>query len=110
MDFREEMTNDICVLRITGRIDAANAAKLRDRVTALITDGRIKLLLDMAEVDCIDSSGLGTLVACLKSISSAGGFFKIATLQAQTRSMFQMVRLDRVLQLYDNRASALESY
>jgi len=109
MDFREEMTNDICVLHITGRLDGANVAKLRDRVTALIADGHIKLLLDMAAVDFIDSSGLGTLVACLKSVSSAGGFLKIASLQTQTRSMFQMVRLDRVFQIYDDPASALES-
>jgi anti-sigma B factor antagonist len=76
----------------------------------MIDADKLKVLIDMAAVDFVDSSGLGTLVTCLRSVSKAGGTFKITSLNENPKSLFESTRLDRVFELYDSRNAALSSF
>jgi anti-sigma B factor antagonist len=110
MEYLEEKVDGVNILKIDGRLDATCVSQLKDAVLAMIDAEKLKILIDMADVDFVDSSGLGTLVTCLRSVSKAGGVFKIAALQEGPKNLFEITRLNRVFDIYDDRNSALTSF
>ena len=110
MEIIEEKIGDVHILNLTNRLDATCSMQLKDAVLAMADADRLKILIDMADVDFVDSSGLGTLVTCLRSVNKAGGVFKITTLQKNPKHLFETTRLDRVFDIYDDRDTALKSY
>jgi anti-sigma B factor antagonist len=110
MKILEEKINDIDVLKLEGRIDAANAKDIKEKVGSLSKENRVKLVIDLAAVDFIDSSGLGSLVASFRSVNKLGGDIKIAALQDPIRSIFELTRLHRVFDIYDDSQSAASGF
>ena len=110
MEIREETVEQVNVLNLVGRLEASNSISLKDKVDSLVINEKPNILVDMSQVDFIDSSGLGALVTCLRSASKAGGAFKITSLQEYTRNLFSTTRLDRVFELFDNRDAAIRSF
>jgi anti-sigma B factor antagonist len=110
MQIDDDRVNGISVLQIKGRIDVSNAKLLKTKVQELIGHGAVNFLIAMEKVDYIDSSGLGILVACLKAANAVGGTVKISGLKQYPKQVFQTMRLDRVFQLYDESAQALNAF
>ena len=110
MEIIEQKIDDVHILGLSGRLDATCVLQLKEVVLAMIESDKIKILIDMADVDFVDSSGLGTLVSCLRSVSKAGGVFKITTLKEGPKNLFEITRLDRVFDIYDDRGTALNSF
>jgi anti-sigma B factor antagonist len=110
MKILEEKINDIDVLKLEGRIDAANAKDIKEKVGGLSKENRVKLVIDLGAVDFIDSSGLGSLVASFRSVNKLGGDIKIAALQDPIRSIFELTRLHRVFDIYDDSQSAAKGF
>lgn len=103
----EKQAGSIGVLRLTGRLDLLSAADVRQQVVQTVAEGTHRLVVDLAEVSFVDSSGLGALIAGLKAARLAGGDLRLARPTAQTRSLFQLVGLDRALRLYATVEDAL---
>jgi anti-sigma B factor antagonist len=110
MEIVEEKLQNVWILKPVGRIDASCSGQIKDKVLSLIDTGQKKLLIDLGEVDFIDSSGLGTLVSSLNSIKKAGGKLKICDIQENPKQVFEMTRLDRVFEVFDDRDEALDSF
>ena len=106
----EEIINQTGLLRLVGRLDAAAAKLFKENVDALIKRHITSIVIDMSDVDFIDSSGLGSLVSCLRLVNKENGDIKLASLQDQIRGLLELTRLHRIFQIYDNRESALNSY
>lgn len=83
------------------RLDAHNSGDLRDRILKLLETGEINLVVDLAEVRFIDSSGLGALLSGYKNATLRAGTFVLAALQPRVKSMFELTRLQRVFEIYD---------
>ncbi|WP_461165242.1 STAS domain-containing protein [Arthrobacter sp. R4-81] len=99
MDFDVELSDgDGAVIRTSGRLNMVAAPKLRDLVAHLVRqDGRSHLVVDLADTDFMDSSGLGALIAGLKTARAAGGDLRIARAQAQVLTVLQLTNLDQIL-------------
>jgi anti-sigma B factor antagonist len=110
MEIIEEKVDEVHVLKLSDRLDATCVSQLKDAVQALLEADKIKILIDLADVDFVDSSGLGTLVTCLRSVTKAGGVFKITSLQENPKMLFQTTRLDRVFDMHDDRDEAIGSF
>ena len=110
MEIGEEKINDVEVLKIEGRLDASSAKDIKEKVDLLTKENRVKLVIDMGGVDFIDSSGLGSLVASLRSVNKLGGDIKISALQDQVRAIFELTRLHRIFGIYDDSNAAAESF
>lgn len=110
MKLSVEKTNDVDVLILEGRLDAASAKNVKSEVNALTKDNRIKMVMDMGEISFMDSSGLGSLVASLRSVNKLGGDIKIAALQDPVRVIFELTRLHRIFEIFDDKESAVESF
>ena len=91
---------DFTVLSINGRFDALGARELKN-VVSLLLDGKIKrFIFDMAGVNFIDSSGLGTLVGILRTVEKEGGQIRIAGLIPEVLIIFELTRLHRIFDIY----------
>ncbi|MET3923558.1 anti-sigma B factor antagonist [Arthrobacter sp. UYEF20] len=99
MDFDVELSDgDGAVIRTRGRLNMVAAPKLRDLVAHIVRqDGRSHVVVDLADTDFMDSSGLGALIAGLKTARAAGGDLRIARAQAQVLTVLQLTNLDQVL-------------
>ncbi len=110
MDILEKRTEDVDALVLTGRLEASSARKLKGRVDALVKENRVNLIVDMAGVDFIDSSGLGSLVSSLRVVNEQKGDIKVVALQKQVRSIFELTRLHHIFGIFDDVEAALKSF
>ncbi|HEY8588938.1 MAG TPA: STAS domain-containing protein [Naasia sp.] len=102
MDFTvSTIPGDVAVLRLSGKLNMVSASALRDAITSLLEAGQRRLVADLADVPFMDSSGLGALIAGLKSARQAGGDLRIASVGEQIRMVLQLTNMERVLTPYD---------
>jgi anti-sigma B factor antagonist len=102
---------DATVLDIVGRIALMDgSAQLRDAIGVLMEQGKKRIVLNLAGVDFVDSSGLGELVRTHASVRSHGGQLKLLNPSKHVHDLLRMTKLDRVLEIEPDEASALNSF
>ena len=107
LNYRQE--NNIGILEIIGRLDAYNAPKLREKYDS-VANSAVNFVFDMSECDFVDSTGLGTIVACLKSASQGGGDIYIANLQDKPRMVFDITRAHKIFHIFDDLEAAIMAF
>lgn len=110
MKIWEDKIDDIDVLELEGRLDASSAKEIKEKVSALAKENRINLVMDMAAVEFMDSSGLGSLVGSLRLVNELGGDIKVASLQDPVRAIFELTRLHRIFEIFDDRGAAARRF
>lgn len=85
-----------------GRLTMASARQMREILTDLVNQGTTRIVVDMQETSFLDSSGLGALIAGLKSARQAGGDLRIARPTAAVMTVFTLTNLDKVLRPRDS--------
>jgi anti-anti-sigma factor len=91
-----------------GRLDLGTSAAFRADCRELVKNGAQLLVIDMSQVEFLDSSGLGALVGALKTARQAGGDVKLVSVREQPRLILDLTRLERVLVIADSVQAALE--
>lgn len=92
------------------RLDAHNSSELKTQMLKLFEEGKTSLVVDLHAVRFVDSSGLGALVSGFKNASSRNGSLKLAGLQLQVKSMFELTRLHRVFEIFGSADEAIETF
>lgn len=111
MDLQIEEKDLAVVLTVSEeRLDAHNSGELKVQMMKLFEAGRNDLIVDLGGVRFVDSSGLGALVSGFKNASSRNGSLKLAGLQLQVKSMFELTRLHRVFEIFPDVSEALASF
>jgi len=99
------------VVQVSGKIELGEgSAAVRDVVRDLLANGRKTILLNLADVDYIDSAGLGSLVSAFTSVRNAGGELKLVYLTKKVQDLLQMTRLYTVFDVFDDETAALNSF
>ena len=88
-------------------LDAGNVKAFRDAIQPL-TASREIVLLDMAPLSFIDSSGLGALLSCLRAMNGKGGQLRLFGMTKPVKALFELVRMHRIFAIYNSREEALE--
>jgi anti-sigma B factor antagonist len=102
---------DIAVVDFSGRITLGEgSAMLRKMVRELVGVGKRKILLNLADVDYIDSSGIGELVGAYTSVRSAQGELKLVYLTKRVHDIIQITRLFTVFDVQPDEAAAVRSF
>jgi anti-sigma B factor antagonist len=102
---------DVTVIDISGRIVlGSESASLRSLVSELSSNGHNKILLNLAEVNYIDSSGLGHLVSAFTTVRKHGGEVKLLKLTNKVHDLMQITRLYTVFDIRDDEAEAVKSF
>ena len=103
--------DDVVVLDLSGRITIGEGTlMLRDRIQKMLEEGETKFLLNLSDVDYIDSSGLGELVSSFTTVKSQGGTLKLLSLTRRVRDLMQITKLLTVFDVYDSEPEALKSF
>jgi anti-sigma B factor antagonist len=89
------------VLALAGDLDVYTATHLRERLVDLIADTRPDLVIDLAELVFVDSTGLGTLVDGMKRVRQAGGTMALRSPTPSVQRVIDITGLSRVLPLSD---------
>jgi anti-sigma B factor antagonist len=101
----------VTVLDLSGRITLGEGSvQLRDAIRDSIGKGQKKILLDLGDVNYIDSSGLGELVSAYTSAKNQGATVKLLKLTKKVHDLLQLTKLYTVFDIYDDEASAIASY
>jgi anti-sigma B factor antagonist len=101
----------VTVIEFVGRIALGqSASEVRSVIYEALTAGSRKIVLNLALVDYIDSSGLGELVSAYTSVRNAGGDIKLSNLHKRTRDLMQITKLYTVFSIYPDEKSARESF
>jgi anti-sigma B factor antagonist len=104
---REEIT----LLDLKGRITAGPEAKaLREKVASLNQEGGCRLVLNLAQVDYIDSTGLGALTMCATNLRKSGGDVKLLNLNRRNIELLVMTKLATVFEIFGDETDAINSY
>jgi anti-sigma B factor antagonist len=97
-EFTVERTDrGVGVVRPSGRLTMVSARQLTEAVAGLLDAGTKHIAIDLSATDFMDSSGLGALVAGLKSARQAGGDLQIAAPNEQVLTILRLTNLDKVL-------------
>jgi anti-sigma B factor antagonist len=91
------------VLQPSGILDGNHGNELRNQVMDLVRDGSRTILIDFQEISFMNSSGIGALVATLKSIKAAGATLYVCSLSDQVKVIFSLTKMDRVFKPLENR-------
>lgn len=100
MDFDEVDEGTHVVLAPEGKFNLVAAPPIKARIDDLVAAGKARLVVDLHAVDFIDSSGLGVLIAGLKTARQQGGDLRIAAAGDQVRAVLKLTNLDRILAPY----------
>lgn len=85
------------VISVIGELDFSTARRLREQILELMKSGITSLVIDLSQMDFVDSSGLGVLVAALKRMRDRNGLLTLSSPSANTSKVLQVSGLDRLL-------------
>ena len=107
----ERREGDVTVLDLKGRIRMSGGTlALHRSICCLVEEGKTKILLNLAGVTHIDSTGLGELISSYVTLSNQGGEIKLVHLTKRLRDIMTITKLLTVFDVYDNEPDALASF
>lgn len=111
MELSTRTSNDVFIVGFSGpgSLEASNSPEFREKMAVLLED-KTKVILDLGNVSFIDSSGIGALVATLRSLSAKDGELRLIGLAPAVRTVFELTRLYRAFEIYDGEKEALASF
>ncbi len=111
MKFKTRQVDGVTVLDLNGRITLGEGSvTLRDAVRDVLSKGSNRILLNLANVDYIDSSGIGELVSAFTTVKNSGGELKLLQLTKKVHDLLQITKLYTVFDIKDDEATAISSF
>jgi len=104
-------SGNVVILDLIGRITIGEeVTTLRDTIREYLDSGQKNILLNLAEVSYIDSTGLGQFVGSFATVASRGGQLKLLNLQKRLQELMQITKLITVFETYTNETAAVRSF
>jgi anti-sigma B factor antagonist len=111
LEIRGKEHEGVTILEMKGRITVGpEATALRGAVAAAVAEGVRKLVFDLAQVDFIDSTGLGAVVMCSTTMRKAGGAVKLLNLNRRNVELLVMTKLATVFEIFSDEQDAVNSF
>lgn len=102
---------DVTVVDAEGRITLGEGASaFRDLIRDLVSKGNKKVLVNLADVSYIDSSGIGELVSGFTTVANSGGTMKLLNLNKRVKDLLQITKLYTVFETHEDEASGVRSF
>lgn len=107
---KAEKNGDIMI--ISFETTSLNAGRVKDFKTDIqpYLNSEKYIILDLRNLTFIDSSGLGSVLSCLKALNQKGGDLKICNVTKSVRIIFEMVRMHQIIDTYDSREEAVQAF
>ena len=86
-----------------------NVKKFKAAITPVVKKYK-NLIFDMSQMKLIDSSGCGALLTCLRKLNSAGGDLRLCGVQTPVLTLFELLRMHRIVEIFNTREEAVRSF
>ena len=111
LDIKERQAGDVTILDMDGKVTIGEGSvALRSAIRRLLEEGKKKILLNLAGVGYIDSSGIGELVSSYTAINKEQGQLKLLNLTQKLQDLLAITKLLTVFDVYESESDALNSY
>ena len=110
MSFAMQKNGEVVVVDVAGQLIVGNRQELKQKILDELEKGQRKVLVDFARTGYIDSSGLGVLVSLAKKMRDMGGDLRLANLNDDLQTLFELTKLDTLFQISETRERALENF
>lgn len=110
MEITEKKAGGCTVINIDGRLDTINYPVLERKLMEMIDAGDIRLLINLAKMDYVSSSGLRILLMALKRITIAKGKFALCSLQENIREIFEISGFTNIFEIYPDEEAGLKAF
>jgi anti-sigma B factor antagonist len=111
LDVNERQAGDVTILDLSGEVRLGDSSvALRDSIRKLADTGKNKVLLNLAGVKYVDSTGIGELIANYTTVSRQGGQLKLLKLTDRVQNLLVITKLLTVFDAYEDEAEALKSF
>ncbi len=110
MEISLKENDDVAILTMSGEIDLYNAPQIRDTINDLIAQGKYKVVINLASVSYIDSSGIGALISSLSNLKRHQGGMKIAHVTGSVRKVFELTKLSSFFDIFDSEMQATSAF
>ncbi|MFW5941260.1 MAG: STAS domain-containing protein [Chloroflexota bacterium] len=108
--WRQELDNDTWLVGVSDRLDQNQTPELEAELDDLLQNGRHRIIVDLSEVNYINSGGLRCLVTAWRKARKQGGNVVLTGLHARVHDVFTMVGFDKVFDVYPDRNGALKAW
>ncbi len=109
MDISEDRRADAVVLALSGKLDATTAKTFEDKILGLINSGAQRLVVDLALLEYVSSSGLRVFLLAAKRLQATDGKIILCGLQDHVRQVFDLAGFSSILSIYGSRDEAVKS-
>ena len=110
MELSTEKIGGVTVVSLlTEVLDAGNTEEFKTGFASILNESN-KLIFEMSHVKFIDSSGCGTLLYCQKQLNKLNGGLKLCGVQKTVLNLFELVRMDRILKIFNTKEDAIKSF
>ena len=106
----ERTLNDITLFELEGDLALENNARFRTQFTAALDAGTRKVIVNLAGVDYMDSSGLGELVSCYTALQKVSGRLTLLKLNERLQRVLVITKLNTVFETFDSEPAAVASF
>lgn len=110
MQVKIQDKDTVTVCYVSGDIDINSAPVIRKSLEKVVSGKKNKVLVNLSDVQYVDSSGLATMVELLKNIRAYGGKLKVCNMSAKIKSLFEMTKLDRLFEILPSEEDAIKSF
>ena len=111
LEIQQREREGIIILDLSGRLTVGDeVSTYRERLQKLIESGRTNIILNLKDVDYIDSTGLGALVMSYTSLLRAGGKIKLLNLSRRGIQLLAMTKLTTIFEVFDDEQNAINSF
>jgi anti-sigma B factor antagonist len=111
LNISERQVGDVTILDMDGKITIGEGSvSLRTAIRRLLEEGKKKILLNLAKVGYIDSSGIGELVSSYTAINKESGELKLLNLTQKLQDLLTITKLLTVFDVYESEEEALASF
>ena len=108
MQFEHRKEAEVLILKVKDkRLDATKAVPFKEKMSEFINAGNKLIVLNLSEVDFIDSSGLGAIVSALKKVGREGDIV-ICNSKDPVKTLFKLTRMDKVFRLFETEEEAIK--
>ena len=110
MEINVTESNGVAIINLQGRLDLSSGSTLKEQIKLLFSDDKSNVHLNLAEVEFINSSGLGSLVSIMKETRLLKGRLTLSDLASYVQEIFDITQLSHIFEIYATQEEALNSY